>query len=90
MLAAAFNCICSPVLRLRLVCTCRKKQSAYKFLMKRIERHDKVASAAHKMAYQKEVMGKGRKRKLRPEELGKEPGDEGSASVYKWKRERKK
>ncbi len=49
---------------------------------------------AAEMAYEKQCMGKGRKRKLTPAELGRDAanGEQGNATktVYKWKRERKK
>jgi hypothetical protein len=41
------------------------------------------------MAYEKEAMGKGRKRKLREDELA-EGAASGQGPVFKWKRERKK
>lgn len=67
----------------------RKKQAAYRELSQRVERLEKVGGLAAKMAYQKEVMkAGGRKRKLRPDE--RVDGGKASAAVFKWKRERKK
>ena len=43
-----------------------------------------LGGLAAQLSYQKEVAGKGRKRKLRPEEAG------GQAGVFRWKAERKK
>ena len=65
---------------------CRQKHSLYKELVQRQQRQQQLASVAQKMAHDKSVMGKGRKRKLRKGEL-----EEASAlPVYKWKRERKR
>ena len=52
------------------------------------EREDKLRRTAEQMVYQKELMGGGRKRKLRAKELA--PGTGAKANVHKWKRERKK
>lgn len=49
-----------------------------------MERQQKLGALATKMEYDREVMGKGRKRKL-PDAAGAS-----SQPVYKWKRERKK
>lgn len=74
---------------LRCVRGCRRKQAAYNELIQRAERHSKVSRTAQRMAYEKEAMGKGRKRKLRENELAE--GSSGQAPpVYEWKRERKK
>lgn len=62
----------------------KKRAGAYRELMQRQQRQEKLGGLARKMAYDKEVMGKGRKRKLRPEEAG------GQAGVFRWKAERKK
>lgn len=62
----------------------RRKHAAYKELSQRLERQQKLSSIAGKMAMEKEVMGKGRKRKL------KDAGDGSSQPVFKWKRERKR
>ncbi|KXZ49284.1 hypothetical protein GPECTOR_22g878 [Gonium pectorale] len=69
----------------------KRKYAAYKELEQRSERREKVAAVAARLAYQKEVMGKGRKRKLRPGEIkaaGLDP--EAVGKVFVWKRERKK
>jgi U3 small nucleolar RNA-associated protein 11 len=63
----------------------RKKQAAYMSLQQRVERHEKVSKSASRMAFEKEVMGKGRKRKLIIEDQ-----EGGKQEVFKWKRERKK
>lgn len=52
--------------------------------MQRQQRQQKLGALAQQMEYDKAVMGKGRKRKLRPEEAG------GQTGVFKWKAERKK
>lgn len=62
----------------------KKKTQAYKELLQRQERHQKLGGLAQEMAYKKEVMGRGRKRKLRPEEAN------GQRGIYRWKTERKK
>lgn len=53
-----------------------------------------MAGAAAHLAYKKEVMGKGRKRKLKPHELAEGGGsggvEAGAGPVFVWKRERKK
>lgn len=64
----------------------RRKFAAYKELQQRMERHAKVSSLTSKMAADKELMGKGRKRKLK----GSEVQGEAKGPVFKWKRERKK
>lgn len=63
-----------------------KRAAAYKELTQRAERHDKVAALAAKLAYEKEVAGRGRKRKLAAAEQDGRP----QGPVYKWKRERKR
>ncbi|KAK2079278.1 hypothetical protein QBZ16_002969 [Prototheca wickerhamii] len=57
---------------------------AYKELLQRQQRERTLSKLASKMAVTKEVMGKGRKRKLSPEEAG------GKKDVFRWKAERKK
>lgn len=69
----------------------RKKYASYKELGQRSERAVKVGGVAAKMAYDKEVMGKGRKRKLATSErhnggTESEPGP----ALFKWKQIRKK
>jgi U3 small nucleolar RNA-associated protein 11 len=66
------------------VCLVRRKASAYRELSQRLERQQKLSGLASKMAWDKEVMGKGRKRKLAYAD------GSGSQPVYRWKRERKK
>lgn len=61
----------------------RRKASAYRELSQRLERQQKLAGLASKLAMDKELMGKGRKRKLAD-------ADGSSQPVYRWKRERKK
>ncbi|GFR47495.1 hypothetical protein Agub_g9224 [Astrephomene gubernaculifera] len=69
----------------------KRKYASYKELAQRQERRQKVAAVADHLAYQKLVMGKGRKRKLGAKELreaGLEP--EAAGKVFVWKRERKR
>lgn len=71
----------------------KRKYAAYKELSQRQERQAKVASVASHLSYQKEVMGKGRKRKLAGKELkaaAKQGADAPAGPVFVWKRERKK
>ncbi|KAG2500622.1 hypothetical protein HYH03_001389 [Edaphochlamys debaryana] len=71
----------------------KRKYAAYKELAQRQERRGKVAAVAERLAYEKLLMGKGRKRKLGAKELAKagvEPGEGPSAKVFVWKRERKR
>jgi len=63
---------------------CRKRAGAYRELLERQQRQQKLAGLAQQMAYDKQVMGKGRKRKLRPEEAG------GQSGVFRWKAERRR
>ena len=56
----------------------------------RSERQEKVARVASRMAYEKQAMGKGRKRKLAQSELEENGAGDCRETVYKWKRERKK
>ncbi|GAX80942.1 hypothetical protein CEUSTIGMA_g8377.t1 [Chlamydomonas eustigma] len=80
-----------PVASRRLKLIEKKKQSAYKELLERADRQGKVARTASLMAYEKATMGKGRKRKLKSSELSAEETSASQvATVYKWKRERKK
>ncbi|GAQ88086.1 U3 small nucleolar RNA-associated protein 11 [Klebsormidium nitens] len=64
----------------------KRRQAAYRELRERKERAESMSHIANKMLLQKELMGKGRKRKLTPEEVE----NPGKGSVFKWKRERKK
>lgn len=61
----------------------RRRSAAYRELSQRSERQGKLSNLAAKMAFAKELMGKGTKRKLKA-------GAEGCPAAYKWKRERKK
>jgi hypothetical protein len=61
----------------------RRKLAAYKEATQRQERQQKLAALAGKMAASKQVMGKGRKRKV------VDPEGEAPPS-FVWKRERKK
>lgn len=63
----------------------KRKHAAYKELVQRSERKEKLAGITQKMTYEKEVMGKGRKRKLAASELGSQ-----QQKVFRWKAERKK
>lgn len=62
----------------------RKRAGSYRELQQRQARQAKLGALAQQLAYDKQVMGKGRKRKLRPEEAG------GQAGVFKWKAERRR
>lgn len=61
----------------------RRRSAAYRELSQRSERQGKLSHLAAKMAFAKELMGKGTKRKLRA-------GADGAPASFKWKRERKK
>jgi hypothetical protein len=61
----------------------RRKLAAYKEAAQRQERQQKLAALADKMAASKQVMGKGRKRKVVDPEGAAPPS-------FVWKRERKK
>ncbi|BBN16101.1 U3 small nucleolar RNA-associated protein 11 [Marchantia polymorpha subsp. ruderalis] len=62
----------------------KKQESAYRELEERKERAEKLKSLTLTMTMQKQIMGKGRKRKL-------DGGQEGvSEPVFKWRQERKK
>lgn len=63
----------------------RRKHAAYRELAQRMERHQKLSSLAGKMEMDKQLMGKGRKRKL-----SAVAEDGSNTAVFKWKRERKK
>jgi hypothetical protein len=65
------------------ILVCRRKLSAYREAAQRQQRQQKLAALANKMAYEKQIMGKGRKRKL-------QAGDSSQPPVFLWKRERKK
>lgn len=65
-------------------CCCRKRAGAYRELLDRQQRQQKLGALAQQLAYSKQLMGKGRKRKLRPEEAG------GQTGVFRWKAERKR
>lgn len=58
------------------------RKMAYEELAKRIEREKHLSSVAEEMQLQKNLMGKGRRRKLNT-------GEDGPV-VYKWKKQRKK
>jgi U3 small nucleolar RNA-associated protein 11 len=83
-----------PVASSRLKKAEKRKHAAYAEMVARSERHEKVSRAARKMSYDKELMGKGRKRKLAAGELVGGGGDygenEAAEPVYKWKMDRKK
>lgn len=62
----------------------KKRAGSYRELLQRQQRQQKLGSLAQQMAYDKQLTGKGRKRKLRPEEAG------GQSDVFRWKAERKR
>ncbi|KAK3265845.1 U3 small nucleolar RNA-associated protein 11 [Cymbomonas tetramitiformis] len=59
----------------------RQRSKSYKEMADRAERAEKMISISQGMALQKDLMGKGRKRKMKASD---------GATVYRWKRERKK
>ena len=63
----------------------RRKHASYKELSQRLERHQKLSSLASKLEMDKQLMGRGRKRKVAPA-----AEDGSSQAVFRWKRERKK
>ncbi len=79
---------------------CRRRVAAYTELSQRLNRQQTLARTASHLAYQREVAGKGRKRKLTKKELAAAAaaagaGEEGlhktqQGKVFKWKRERRK
>lgn len=62
----------------------RRRASAYRELLQRKSRQEALIGASQQLDYEKQVMGKGRKRKLRPEEAG------GKKGIFRWTTERKK
>lgn len=62
----------------------RRRTAAYKELLQRTNRQETLGAATQQMEYEKQIMGKGRKRKLTQQETG------GKNGVYKWKAERKR
>lgn len=64
---------------------CRRKHAAYRELSQRLERQQKLDGLAAKMEQGKQLMGRGRKRKMMAVD-----GDGSKQAVFKWKRERKK
>ncbi|KAL3693017.1 hypothetical protein R1sor_006668 [Riccia sorocarpa] len=63
----------------------KKQESAYRELAERRERAEKLKNMTVTMSLQKQIMGKGRKRKLKESEV-----DGTQAPVFKWRQERKK
>ncbi|BDA41546.1 probable U3 small nucleolar RNA-associated protein 11 [Coccomyxa sp. Obi] len=61
----------------------RRRAGSYKQLLQRDERRGMLGNVLEKMALEKAVMGKGRKRKLGPTTDSEPP-------VYRWKQERKR
>lgn len=64
----------------------RKMAGAYKELEERKKRADEMQNIVTEMSLRKELMGKGRKRKLRDDEIVHPT----SGPVYKWRKERKR
>ena len=62
----------------------KQRTAAYRELLQRRSRQEALDGASKRLEYEKQVMGKGRKRKLSAAEAG------GRADVYKWKTERKR
>jgi len=75
----------------------KRKLASYRELQQRLERHTKLARTAAHLSQQKEVAGKGRKRKISKQELsgheatgtGEEQEGGQKSKSFKWKRERK-
>eukprot|EP00899_Mesostigma_viride_P025834 jgi/Mesvir1/6435/Mv19520-RA.1 len=67
----------------------KRRTAAYKELKERESRSKKLQRVAMEMLLKKELMGKGRKRKLRPEELSS-AAKQNNRGVYRWKKERKR
>ena len=63
----------------------KRRDAAYRELLERQKRQSSLMEASHKMEYDRAVMGNGRKRKLKPEEIVG-----GAKKVFKWKAERKR
>jgi len=59
----------------------KKRPKAYDELSKRINRGEKIKNVVNKLQVQRNVMGKGTKRKIKDAE-------ENKPAIYKWKRER--
>ncbi|KAJ7529110.1 hypothetical protein O6H91_15G034400 [Diphasiastrum complanatum] len=64
----------------------KARDASYRELRERAERFEKLSNVITTMGLQRELMGKGRKRKLRENEITV-PSE---LPVYKWRRERKK
>lgn len=64
----------------------KKMAAAYKELEERKKRADEMQNIVTEMSLRKELMGKGRKRKLRDDEIVHET----TGPVYKWRKERKR
>jgi len=62
-----------------------KRSKAYKELDQRVKRAEKLDGALQKLTTQRNLMGKGTKRKISP---AGEDADDHALPVYKWKRER--
>jgi len=63
-----------------------KRSKAYKELDQRVKRGEKLSGALQKLTTQRNLMGKGSKRKISPST--EDAADEHAPPVYKWKRER--
>jgi U3 small nucleolar RNA-associated protein 11 len=62
----------------------KRKLATYKELLQRTARQEALGVASQQVEYEKNVMGKGRKRKLTPQ------GAAGKKGVFRWKNERKR
>jgi U3 small nucleolar RNA-associated protein 11 len=62
----------------------KRKVATYKELLQRTARQEALGAASQQVEYEKNVMGKGRKRKLTPQEAS------GKKGVFRWKNERKR
>eukprot|EP01041_Mallomonas_annulata_P012687 gene12687-26716_t len=60
----------------------KSREASYKELKQRINRGKKLENVRSHLQTQRNVMGKGTKRKIRDE------GDDGTPAIFKWKRER--
>eukprot|EP00850_Spirogloea_muscicola_P008681 SM000047S16820 [mRNA] locus=s47:12219:14273:- [translate_table: standard] len=68
----------------------RKRAAAYRELSQRRERSKKMTVLAQTMVLQKELLGKGRVRKIRSTMETEEEGSSPAKTSYRWKTERKR
>ena len=61
----------------------KRRERAYRELSERVEREERLKSAAQQLDLQKNLSGKGRRKKIRD-------GEGDAPPVYRWKRQRKR